>query len=55
MFDIRLRKSYAINHTTINYYIVYEDDTLTKYKVYKLNMIGENDKYNIKVWRKNNK
>ena len=42
----------------INYYTVYEDDSLMKYKVYKLSIIGENDKFRNKLeessyWSKN--
>ena len=42
----------------IDYYTVYEDDPLMKYKVYKLNMFGENDKFRNKLersiyWSKN--
>lgn len=43
----------------INYYTVYEDDALMKYKVYKLSIIGENDKFRNKLeessyWSKTN-
>lgn len=42
----------------IDYYIVYEDDSLIKYKVYKLNMFGKNDEFRNKLeensyWSKN--
>ena len=33
----------------IDYYIVYEDDTLHKYKAYKLNMFGEHEKFRQKL------
>lgn len=31
----------ALESYNINYYTVYEDDALMKYKVYKLNIIGK--------------
>lgn len=48
----------ALESYNINYYTVYEDDALMKYKVYKLNIIGENEKFRNKLkkssyWSKN--
>ena len=48
----------ALESYNINYYTVYEDDALMKYKVYKLNTIGENEKFRNKLekssyWSKN--
>ena len=48
----------GLDSYNIDYYIVYEDDPLQKYEVYKLNMFGEKEKFRDKLeessyWNKN--
>ena len=47
-----------LSSDNIDYYTVYEDDSLIKYKVYKLNMFGKKDEFKNKLeennyWSKN--